>query len=364
MTTPYELGKAFRLGTAFKLGMAFRLGMAFSVGARHGRSLALDDRWITVHPNGKYNAKGDKTKGQPIRLNDDGVVVGGAGGSLNGKALSPRKAPQNNTTKNTAQNSQTSSKTQKQPSAFATSLGSKDYALYRKAISGGDAVALSVFNKAESRLKIGSLSSRRNYFSSSSGEIFVNEAGSSAGGGGNFGESLSHETGHAIDWLLSPTRWFSFDNTGFKDTILDDARNYVNSKLLEMKKDFSSLPRDEYLRKYKSFEVQNSSLAPTKREAYAEVTTDLYSEPRDRDNYLTCGVISDIFGGATRNKAHGGIGHSASYWSQPENLAIEAFANLFSISLHCPKQMQRVERYFPNSVKHFKKILQDMEKKL
>lgn len=354
MTTPFELRKAFRLGLAFAAGRHSRLG------------LALDERWITIHPNGKFDANGKKLKGQPILIDDEGVVVGGAGGSMNGKKLSKKNSSKNKAAKNNSKDNQQNSQAQNQPSAFANSLGAKDYALYRKAISGGDPIALSLFNKAESRLKIGSLNSRSSYYSVATGEIFVNGVSSSAGGRGELGQSLSHESGHAIDKLASPMKsvFFSFYNTGFNKTILSDAKNYVDAKFREMVKDYHSLSRQAYLRKYKSAEVQQSLMAPTKSHAYAEISMELRSEPKDIGNYLTTAVISDIFGGATRNRVSGGFGHSTSYWSRPENLSVEAFADLFSVSLHCPEQMQRVEKFLPNTVKHYKKILQDMEKKL
>lgn len=54
---------------AYRLGRAFRAGMA------------LDDKWITVHPNGK-----DKT-GQPVKISDDGTVLGGMGRKFNGQNI-------------------------------------------------------------------------------------------------------------------------------------------------------------------------------------------------------------------------------------------------------------------------------------
>ena len=51
-----------------------------------GGWLAADagERWITVH--------GGEGKGSPVLLSSGGVVIGGAGGSLNGKVLSPKSS--------------------------------------------------------------------------------------------------------------------------------------------------------------------------------------------------------------------------------------------------------------------------------
>jgi len=43
------------------------------------------EHWITLHPNGKGNGKG-----QPALINGAGQIIGGAGGKLNGKVVSPK----------------------------------------------------------------------------------------------------------------------------------------------------------------------------------------------------------------------------------------------------------------------------------
>lgn len=45
-------------------------------------TVAQDDKWITIHPNGKEN------KGQPMKISDDGRVLAGAGGKFNGQKIS------------------------------------------------------------------------------------------------------------------------------------------------------------------------------------------------------------------------------------------------------------------------------------
>ena len=48
------------------------------------------EHWITLHPNGKGNGKG-----QPALINGAGQIIGGAGGKLNGKVVSPKsKSPE------------------------------------------------------------------------------------------------------------------------------------------------------------------------------------------------------------------------------------------------------------------------------
>lgn len=48
------------------------------------------EHWITLHPNGKGNGKGT-----PALINGAGQIIGGAGGKLNGKVVSPKsKSPE------------------------------------------------------------------------------------------------------------------------------------------------------------------------------------------------------------------------------------------------------------------------------
>lgn len=85
---------------AFALGLAFRQGLLSAC-----KKFAEDEkRWITIHPNGKFDMNGDPIKGQPILIDDDrGEVIGGAGGALNGKKLKKKKAAKKPATKQTKQ---------------------------------------------------------------------------------------------------------------------------------------------------------------------------------------------------------------------------------------------------------------------
>lgn len=65
--------------TAFAMGFAFRLGQ-IAYAARHG--MAMDeDKWITIHPNGKgVNEEGEKITGRAVLINEEtGMVRAGFG---------------------------------------------------------------------------------------------------------------------------------------------------------------------------------------------------------------------------------------------------------------------------------------------
>ena len=71
---------AYRMGIAFARGCAFN-GMALDA-TQTNKETGREERWSTVHPNGKEN------KGQPVLIDDEtGEVQGGMGGKFNGMSI-------------------------------------------------------------------------------------------------------------------------------------------------------------------------------------------------------------------------------------------------------------------------------------
>lgn len=369
MTTPYELGKAFRLGNAFKLGMAFRLGMAFSVGARHGRSLALDDRWITIHPNGKYNAKGDKNKGQPIRLNDDGIVVGGAGGVLNGQRFSkksksnPIKTPPTKA-KPISQPATPKAEVKPEPPkplpSYSKALGENSYKELRSSIEKGDKISLNIFNKFENHIAFDSLNARGTaYYYSGTKGITMNL--SKVRFGTRFStpwQSFFHEVGHAIDDKCGDGELYATSiHLEFAKAIQKDVDAYVKKVFEKLKKKAKGNP--EFQERLGFTSARGN--VPI-RYAYSRVARDLDSYTA---NHPTIGpVISDIFNGATKGKIYTQCRHPTSYWQKmPIRVAREGFAHLFSLAIQRPDKLSEVEKYLPTAVPEFKKLLATMNER-
>ena len=80
-------------------------------------------------------------------------------------------------------------------------------------------------------------------------------------------------------------------------------------------------------------------------------------------------ALSDLFGGATNNKAVDSWGHfpdkktKEPYWDNAGNkLAAEAFAGMFAGSISSPKAMAKLEEYLPESCKMFRRMLKEMVK--
>ena len=79
--------------------------------------------------------------------------------------------------------------------------------------------------------------------------------------------------------------------------------------------------------------------------------------------------ISDILEGSTYGKIKIGYGHGIGYWKKGnlgnninENLATEAFAEMFSISIVNKQSLEIIKKYLPNSYKVFEEIIGELTK--
>lgn len=359
---------------AFAIGLAFRLGFLSVC-----KNLAEDEkRWITIHPHGKFDANGEKIKGQPILIDDDkGVVLGGAGGVLNGKKLKkknpakkavPKKETKKETkAKKSAKPKKEMEKQAKTPSPIEKAFGAKDYETYRKSISNGDPLALSVFNKMEKHISIATIYGDKCYVDYDTMQIFLLSPLVPITSNGSDGETMSHETGHFIDRFADG----GHISCTYKDGMLGsairkDVKAYVDAKLTQMREDYTKLPMLDYLKKYNTaISMTNYRDTPRRKCAYAEVRAELDRLPLDKVNGLATSAIMDIFEGATRGKILCTYGHTISYWKEnPKRSPCECFAELFSILLHHPETMKNVEKYLPNTVSAFNEVLKETDARL
>lgn len=97
----------------------------------------------------------------------------------------------------------------------------------------------------------------------------------------------------------------------------------------------------------------------SKAAAYRNISKALYSMPdaEARD-------LSDIFEGATKARARGRWGHGASYWNNPDNLPVEAFAEMFSARMANEASARVLRRWLPRSSAVFDGIISTMLSKL
>ena len=129
-----------------------------------------------------------------------------------------------------------------------------------------------------------------------------------------------HEVGHQIDMLNN----YASHNRVFRSALLEDFAAVVK----------------EYKSRYNY----------TKKEAYEKLSGELIN------NRMF--VMSDLFGGMTRNKCVGIFSHEDDYWDDPHGLESEAFAHFFDITARNDiETIMLVEVYFPNAYKLFKNLL-------
>jgi len=352
MTTPFDLGKAFKLGMAFAAGLRSRLG------------LALDESWITIHPNGKFDAAGKKLKGQPILIDDNGVVIGGVGGKLNGKPLSVKAHPKKTYRKNKPTSQGEKPKKEKEQILpkklphYGEILGEQSYKEIRESIKKGDKTAVSLYDKIENDIKFESTYSSDSFYRPSTRKISINLAdvrkGSEFEGAW---QVLLHEAGHALDHKCGENRNYATSiHIDFANAIRKDVDVYVKrvQEALTRKTKEKSSPDGRITM------LLNSKGVVSIWHAHYEVAKEL--NDFSTENPITGSVISDIFNGATKGRIRTRYGHSTNYWKRQTNgAAKEGFANLFSLALQDPSRLDDVEKYLPTAVPEFRKLLATLD---
>ena len=171
---------------------------------------------------------------------------------------------------------------------------------------------------------------------------------------------LTHELGHNISYVASARA-----GNGVKDFAdifrssqhqKEDGEGYTLTEMVEFE-------AQEYVKKiWKSLKDEAAAKAPKgvkpekvpKDHAYRKVSEELRSLP-----YMGCGDVSDMFGGATKNKAVGYMGHRDAYWKST-TVGTEAFAEMMSASIANPESLKNIKKYFPRSYEIFEEMLRSL----
>lgn len=193
------------------------------------------------------------------------------------------------------------------------------------------------------------------------------------------GDTWFHEFGHNVDFLLGGGRrsFSSQWNVGeFQSTIKQEVVGFVKKRKAELPKlaeelaakgDVDSLYRYGLIGRDVRYSYVTGGLdadglkaalkKPTMNLAYKIVGEEISTTMSDEEKH----ALSDIFGGATGNRAVDGWGHLRnSYWDKAGNaLAQEAFAEMFAGSISSPKAMAKLREYLPESCKMFDKMLEE-----
>ena len=187
-----------------------------------------------------------------------------------------------------------------------------------------------------------------------------------------------HESGHAIDFMAAKLgeaqNWNSFSwyfsstykNGLFRDTIKKEVDMRVKEKAalvkdLFKKEDWETLANigamDRELYNYYKLSGKwryGNKPEYSKGRAYSAISKDI----RDM-GAIRGGDISDIYEGATNGRAHGQMGHGASYWKKDKDmLPTEAFAEFTSATFSNPESLEAIKEWFPESYKVYLDMLE------
>lgn len=142
-----------------------------------------------------------------------------------------------------------------------------------------------------------------------------------------------HEFGHNVDRLLGSRSWYSYEYQGgaFPQAVKAEVRDYCKAYA--------------------------KSRGVTLTQAYGLVGAEINALPTAAKH-----ALSDIFGGATANKAVDGYGHfQRGYWDKHgKSLATEAFAEMFQAHIDGAESLAALKSYLPKSVTMFEQMVKDV----
>ncbi len=184
-----------------------------------------------------------------------------------------------------------------------------------------------IFRDNRSIIRIADAKATRSYFTPATGKLTLKK--------GCDARTVFHESGHLFDYALRAGpigngTWtsarFKAGGTTFGDELLRDYGELLASRGLGAGKD---------------------------RELAAAIRAELAGAPPRATVEL-----SDILSGCSSGAAHLGFGHSRAYWARsPDNLPIEAFANMFSAASTSAEAYAALSRYFPRGAKMFETMI-------
>ena len=362
-----------------------------------------EDKWITVHPNGREN------KGSPVKLDEDtGTVKAGMGGKFNGRHIfeaGESDGFRDSTTKyaNALFNKVKEIIQSNIPKPIkAVSVPSKSD-FYRKCgeaywrqtediLQTADSDCAEVWTKREWMAEISNYkSNERATYDSVSKVISFNVENDSKGLKNSSGEyerkpfaSWFHEAGHAFDNQCSGTlySWVSvtYKDRIFEKTLKDELKNWQDrlyqENLMIALKTSKEVFRDKCWESFTLSERSNSTFSKARAESFWNfvhgISKDAVSKEQHIQILLTASGykiplpiredISDIVSGLTNDEVQFGWHHNADYWlGDSERLSRESFSDMFSAHIVNPEQILLLKKYFPRSTKIFKEIIAQMK---
>lgn len=192
---------------------------------------------------------------------------------------------------------------------------------------------------------------------------------------------LIHEMTHAIDYKRGAmdgggSYASRYKNGAFDKAIRADVDARIKAKQAEMK-----VLHKEIVSKYtdsraltieleKHGFIKNSELYSTEwnireRGKIPGATKDAAARAigKELSKMKNVAAVSDLYGGATNNKARGWYGHASKYWSTDRTkLAQEGFANMCEATVCSKAELATIKEYLPTAYKVYTEMVADMTK--
>ena len=238
--------------------------------------------------------------------------------------------------------------------------------------------AKDMYLRFESDFKKPVLTSRGSYYSPAADTVAINER-DAFGGRKERGDTWFHEFGHNIDAKLArdglgSTYSFEWHGGAFPAKIKEEVRAYAVSRKADVQKfaieqiesgneyllaDWKLISnRDALL--HKMGEMTTEELVSAMKKPSLDHVYRMIGYEIDRMEDADKASLSDLMGGATRNRARDNWGHKTSYWDKDgKALATEAFAEMYAGHISSPRAMEQLRKYLPESCKMFERMLKE-----
>ena len=170
-------------------------------------------------------------------------------------------------------------------------------------------------------------------------------------------ETAFHEMAHFADFASSTDTGSRFERRMFSLT-------FENGAFLDtLNKEYKNIERD--FKKRMETELGGKYPISTARVAMKKFFTWHENEAgyRVENDPKEWGAVWDIMQGCSKSKVTFPVGHPNKYYQggrANQNLATEAFANMFSTALANPKGNAKIKEYFPESYKIFERMIGEM----
>ena len=264
-------------------------------------------------------------------------------------------------------------------SSLARGIGTDAY----NAVFGGiaekatDQNVVKLWKKHAHNVKVISTNATKNRFSSSYNGIFLNMSTVVTGDKAHLPyESIVHEVGHAIDWILGGKDTFyssTWKNGKFVKTLVSEVSEMVERRSTVLKKqiedknwkelhEMGAVDQFEWEYFRLKGEFPYGELTFSKHMAYDSIAKELNMSYSTIDS----ACVKDLVGGATNGNICVSTGHEVSYWEEArmingvnERLGSEAFTEFNTGVLFNNGSIETIKKYFPKTYNVYIEMIQE-----